>query len=121
MGTSLGLPQKIMRRTARLLLFALSVSTLGPMLHGAHDPDLSPLIIAHDETQHHYQAATAPAARDGDHCVACHFVRSSRGPVSWELTGLRAFSPGQLLFHSDGELVAAPSALPLPARAPPAA
>jgi hypothetical protein len=120
MGGALGLAAWHVRSTARLLIVALSVTTLGPMLHGAHDPDLAPVIIAHDAARHHAQASSArDSAVEGDHCVACHFVRSSRGPVSWEPSGLIAFASGNLLYHSDGELAAAPSATPLPARAPP--
>jgi hypothetical protein len=122
MGTALGLSTRLVRGTARLLAVVLSVTTLGPVLHGAHDPELSPVIIAHDESLHHFQAASAPsAALEADHCVACHFMRSSRGPVSWEPSGLVAFAPGHLLYHSDGALAASPSFARLPARAPPAA
>jgi hypothetical protein len=39
--------------------------------------------------------------------------------VSWEPSGLTALDRGVLLYHSDGQLLAAPSAAPLPARAPP--
>jgi hypothetical protein len=120
MGTALGLATWMVRATARLLVVALSVTTLGPLLHGAHDPDLSPVIIAHDESLHHVQRAPAPGdGFDVDHCIACHFVRSSRGAVSWEPCGLIAFASGQLLYHSDGILTAAPCATPQPARAPP--
>lgn len=117
----LGLPSGLVRATARLLLLTLSVTTLGPVLHGVHDTACEPVFVIHDESQHHFQAAI-PNAVDGraaDHCVACHFVRTSRGPVSWEPAGLHSFASGQRLFHSDGQLAAAPSASPRPARAPP--
>ena len=91
MSPTLGLAAAVLRATARLLVFALSVTTLGPMLHGAHDAELAPVIIAHDHSLTHMQAADA-AEVAGDHCVACHFVRSSRGPASWEVTGLIAFA-----------------------------
>jgi hypothetical protein len=114
------MPPGLVRAAARLLLLALSVTTLGPVLHGIHDEELQPLVV-HDESRHHFQAASSQdsTTAESDHCVACHFVRTSRGPVSWELTGLHVFAPGKLLFHSDGELVAPPSASPTPARAPP--
>jgi hypothetical protein len=114
------MPPGLFRAAARLLLLALTVTTLGPVLHGIHDEELQPLVV-HDESRHHFQAASSQGSStaESDHCVACHFVRTSRGPVSWELTGLHVFTPGKLLFHSDGELVAPPSASPTPARAPP--
>src|SRR5262245_37341517 len=118
----LGLSRGLMRHTARLLLLALSVTTLGPALHGVHDTDCDPLVVVHDESQHHFAAASGgdnDVAR-GEHCLACHFHRSSRGPVSWEPTGLNVLTSGHLLYHSDGQLVAAPTAQPQPARAPPA-
>jgi hypothetical protein len=117
----LGFPAWLLRASARVLLAALSVSALGPVAHGVHEDDCEPAFVLHDENQHHFQAA-APD-NDGpsgaEHCVACHFARSSRGPVSWEPTGLTALDSGVLLYHSDGELTATPSASPLPARAPP--
>src|SRR5688572_29293857 len=103
MRTLLGMSQRTLRRTARLLLVTLSVTTLGPVLHGAHDPDLAPVVIVHDESQHYVQAAAQSHGLDADHCVACHFVRSSRGPVSWEPCGVVALSSGKLLYHSDRE------------------
>ena len=117
----LGISASLLRISARGLLLALSVTTLGPMLHGVHEEDCEPAFVVHDERQHHFQAAL-PDDRGwpgGDHCVACHFARSSRGPVAWEPSGLSALSHGVLLYHSDGQLLAAPSAAPLPARAPP--
>lgn len=118
----LGLPAGLLRASARLLLLALSVSTLGPVLHGVHTPGGEPAFVVHDERAHHVQAPGAGAVTPlaGEHCVACHFARSSRGAVSWEPSGLSAFDAGVLLFHEDGRLIASPSALPRPARAPPA-
>jgi hypothetical protein len=117
----LGLPTGLLRHTARLLLMALSVTTLGPAVHGVHDVDCEPLVVVHDESQH--QLAAAPSDSDplaaGEHCLACHFHRTSRGPISWEPSGLHALSSGDRLFHSDGQLVAMHSASPQPARAPP--
>lgn len=117
----LGIPAWLLRLSAQMLLVALSVSTLGPIAHGVHDNECEPAFVFHDEHQHHVQAASSPSERasGGDHCIACHFARSSRGPVSWEPSGLTALDSGVLLYHSDGQLTATPSASPLPARAPP--
>ena len=118
----LGLSPGLMRRTAHVLLLALSVTTLGPALHGVHDTDCDPVVVVHDESQHHFAAAPRSdnGVTPGEHCVACHFHRTSRGPVSWVPTGLQALTSGNLLNHSAGRLVAAPAASPQPARAPPA-
>jgi hypothetical protein len=121
MRNLLGLPAWLLRAAARALLVALSVTALGPLAHEVHQDDCDIVAVAHDESQHPLRnAATPSSALSGDHCVACHFARSSRGPVSWEPNGLTALDRGVLLYHSDGELRAAPSAAPLPARAPPA-
>jgi hypothetical protein len=101
----LGIPAWLLRVSAQVLFVALSVSALGPLAHDFHEDDCEPAFVFHDEHQHHVQAA--------------HFARSSRGPVSWEPSGLTALDSGVLLYHSDGQLTATPSASPLPARAPP--
>ena len=116
----LGLSAECVRVSARLLLLALSVTTLGPVMHGVHDTELHAFVVLHDETKHHFQDASSPESPlEADHCVACHFVRTSRGPVSWEPSGLVAFTPGNLCVHADGNLVASEFADPRPARAPP--
>jgi hypothetical protein len=122
-STLLGLSSAVIRATARVLVIALSITTLGPALHGAHDEELQPPVGTHDESQHHLQAAhnRAPSPLDCEHCIACHFVRSSRGPVSWEPAGLASLARGLRLVHSDGSFSAAPAAAPTPARAPPLA
>jgi hypothetical protein len=121
MHPQLGLPPWLLRVSVRVLLVALSVSALGPIGHATHEDDCEPAFVFHDEAQHHVQAAPAldPEVA-GEHCIACHFARSSRGPVSWERSGLIALDKGVLLYHHDGHLRAAPSAAPRPARAPPA-
>jgi hypothetical protein len=123
MPKSLGLSAGLVRASARLLLLALSVTTLGPVLHGVHDAELHAVVVPHDESEHQYQSPsdTTGAPLEAEHCVACHFVRTSRGSVSWEPAGLHSLATGLRLFHSDGHLVAAPSAAPTPARAPPLA
>ena len=116
----LGLPAELVRAAARVLLVTLSVTSVGPVFHEVHDEDFRADIVPHDESQHHFQAANADAdPLDADHCVACHFVRSSRGPASWEPAGLDPLAATVRLFHSDATLVASTSAGPTPARAPP--
>jgi hypothetical protein len=117
------MPASWLRASARLLVLALSVGVLGPVLHGVHAEDCEPLFVVHDEAAHHFQSAVPDDTplTASEHCVACHFARSSRGPVSWEPSGLTSFVSGNLLFHSDGHFVAFLFAAPLPARAPPVA
>jgi len=121
----LGLSAATLRASAWLLVLAMTVSTLGPVLHGAHDShdaDAHDAFVAHDESAHYF-ASAAPqdsAPLESEHCVACHFARASRGAVAGELTGLTTFVAGNLLSYSDGQLVASPDASPTPARAPPA-
>lgn len=118
----LGMPRGLLRVSARLLLVALGVATLGPVLHGVHDSDCDPVVVVHDASQHHFAATSSGTnGPTGDHCIACHFLRTPRGPVAWEPSGLHALSSGNLQFHCDGQLVAAPCASPQPARAPPLA
>src|SRR5688500_3578702 len=121
MRSALGMPVPWLRASARLLVLALSLGAFGPLLHGAHAEDCEPLFVVHDETAHHFQAASPDATplAAGEHCVACHFARSSRGPVSWEPSGLTSFVSGNLLTNSDPHRVAVLFAAPLPARAPP--
>jgi hypothetical protein len=120
-STLLGLSSTVIRATARVLVLTLSVTTLGPVLHGAHDEELQAPVGTHDESQHHLQAAHGPeqGPLEPEHCVACHFVRTSRGPISWEPAGLLALAPGDRLVHSDGRVSATPAAAPSPSRAPP--
>jgi hypothetical protein len=116
-----GLSSTLRRASARLLLLTLSVTTLGPVLHGVHDPDCDPALAFHDEREHHYwfSAPDAPDSASSDHCVACHFVRTSRSPVSWQPVGPHGLSSGARLFQPEGQLPAALHATPQPARAPP--
>lgn len=120
MRNLLGVPAWLLRASARVLVLTLSVSALGPLAHGVHEDDCDPIFVLHDESQHHVQAASAgQVPLPGDHCVGCHFARSSRGPASWEPSGLTNFGCGILLFHRDGQLRGSLSSAPLPARAPP--
>jgi hypothetical protein len=117
----LGLSSEMGRATARLLLVALSVSTLGPVLHGVHDTECDPTFVVHDEREHHYQlSSSSPSTTPpGEHCVACHFARTTRGAVSWVPAGLHALPSGVRLLQVDGQLVPSVAATPKPARAPP--
>ncbi|MGQ0733810.1 MAG: hypothetical protein ACT4QD_09160 [Acidobacteriota bacterium] len=111
-----------LRAVSRALLLVLGVTTLGPVLHGAHDPEHQAPVVVHDESQHHLQAApqVVPGWPDGEHCVACHFARSLRSPVAWDASDLHTIGHGRLLSHTAPQLVAAASATPAPSRAPPA-
>ncbi len=108
-----------MRVTARLLLLAVSVTTLGPVLHGVHDADCDPVVVLHDERQHHFAALPDGGTSGGDHCVACHFLRSSRGPAARETRAPQAVVAGALPRASDSQLLAAVGGSPQPSRAPP--
>jgi hypothetical protein len=116
----LRLPSGLVRATAHVLLLALSVTTVGPALHEAHDEELQPVVVVHDESEHHFQAAPSTAdTGTSHHCVACHFVRASYGPASWVAAGLVPLAAGVRLTQADGPFVAAAFASPRPARAPP--
>ena len=111
------------RRWIASVLVALAVVvSLEPMLHSdaGHDPHFA--IEPHDASQHRF-AAPQPdedPLHGAEHCVICHLFRHSRSSESRvvdtdvELRGVlvsRVDDPGR---------PAAGSALPLPARAPPA-
>ena len=110
------------RRWIASVLVALTVGvSLEPVLHGdaGHDPHFA--IELHDASQHRF---TAPPDADdplhgSDHCVVCHLFRQSRNSdsriidVNIELRAV--FAP----VTDDLALLAAGSAVPLPARAPP--
>lgn len=117
----LGLREDVVRHAARLLLLALSVAALGPVVHGVHEDSCDPFVLVHDARHHHVQSAQ-PLDEDAagtEHCVACHFARSSRGLASWERTGRVPLDGGPLIPEASGPLAPAPSSAPLPARAPP--
>ena len=117
----LGLRRGLLRASARLLVLALSVGALGPVLHGVHADDCEPAFVVHDEASHHFQSAVPNSTPfpAGEHCVACHFARSSRGPASWELTGITTFVSTKRLAYSGSHFVAVLLAATLPPRAPP--
>jgi hypothetical protein len=118
----LGVPAELVRAASRVLLVTLSVTSVGPVFHEVHDEDFRADVVQHDESEHHLQAADPDGAPlDGEHCVACHFVRSSRGPASWEPAGLDPLAAAARLFHTDATFAASTSAGPTPARAPPLA
>jgi hypothetical protein len=120
MRTHLGLPSGLVRRTAQLLLLALSVTTLGPVLHDTHDAEQ--VFVFHNESEHNFHAASSKdSPLTPEHCIACHFVRTSRGAVSWGPAGLHDLGIGNRVLASDWFLIAALVESPRGARAPPLA
>ena len=118
----LSIPAGVHRLAARVVLLALSVTTVGPVLHDVHDAELRAAVVPHDASHHHIAAPAADSSPlDADHCVACHFVRTSRGPVSWEFAGLHTLDAQGRCFESPAVFLAALLAAPRPARAPPLA
>jgi hypothetical protein len=110
-----------MRASARVLLLSLGVTAFGPSLHDVHDIDCDPPVVVHDESQHRFDAAPETGRPfEGDHCVACHFHRSSRGAASLEVSGLHVLQASGVASPADGALTASPAGAPRPARAPPA-
>ena len=114
------------RRTRRLIASVLAALTilvsLEPLLHAddGHDPHFA--IEVHDGSRHSFTAPPADAdpLHGAEHCVVCHLFRQSRNSGSRLLDAdieLRT-----VLVSGSGETgrVAAGSAVPLPARAPPA-
>ena len=57
----MGIPAWLRRASARTLLLALAVSSLGPMLHEAHAADYETPFVCHDEREHRVEA---PAVAD---------------------------------------------------------
>ena len=108
---------------AGALVALMAGVSLGPALHdgAGHDTDCDPIVVVHDAAQHQFSAAPAGTPSPADnHCVACHFHRTPRGAVSWELSGLRPLEAVRVLRSADGEIAPAPPLAALPARAPPA-
>lgn len=111
------------RRSIAGVLIALTIGVaLEPLFHSdaGHDPHFA--IELHDASQHRF---TAPASDESplhgaDHCVVCHLFRHSRSSHSRLVdTDLQ---PRAMLISGTDEAgrLAAGSAVPLPARAPPA-
>jgi hypothetical protein len=117
----IGMSPRLLRVGARTLLFALTITTLGPVLHGVHDDQYDPTPVAHDASRHQVEAGPPldSSTSADSHCVACHFARASRGPAAWSQSGLTTLTIGVLLYHADGQLGAAPAVARRPARAPP--
>lgn len=98
------------------------VVSLEPVIHGDADHDAHFAVEWHDASQHRFTAA--PPAGDplhgSDHCVVCHLFRQSRNTDS-RIVDARVERRVVLVPGTDelGRL-AAGSAAPLPARAPPA-
>ena len=111
------------RRSIAGVLIALTIAVaLEPLFHSdaGHDPHFA--IELHDASQHRF---TAPARDDSplhgaEHCVVCHLFRHSRSSDSRLVDA--DLQPRALLLSGadDAARLAAGSAVPLPARAPPA-
>lgn len=111
------------RRSIAGVLIALTIAVaLEPLFHSdaGHDPHFA--IELHDASQHRF---TAPVPEDSprngaEHCVVCHLFRHSRSSDSRLVDA--DLQPRAMLVAgaNDTGRVAAGSAVPLPARAPPA-
>ena len=104
------------------MLVALTVAVaLEPLFHSdaGHDPHFA--IEVHDASQHRFTAPPPDAGplHGGDHCVVCHLFRHTRNTDS-RLVDADLKPRVVLVSGTDyaGRL-AAGSAVPLPARAPP--
>jgi hypothetical protein len=104
------------------VLAALTVMvSLEPVIHGdaGHDPHFA--IELHDASQHRFAAPPPPGdpLHGSEHCVVCHLFRHSRSSnsriVDIDIQLRVVFVP----VTDDLALLAAGSAVPLPARAPP--
>jgi hypothetical protein len=113
---------RLSRRWIAGVLVTLTVAvSLEPVLHGdaGHDPHFA--VEFHDASQHRFSAP--PPAGDplhgAEHCVVCHLFRHSRSSdsrlVDAQVEQRAVFVP----VTDDLALLAAGSAVPLPARAPP--
>jgi len=111
------------RRSIASVLIALTIAVaLEPLFHSdaGHDPHFA--IEVHDASQHRV-TAPAPDAdplHGSEHCVVCHLFRHSRNSDSRLVDA--DLQPRAMLVSAsdDGGRLAAGSAAPLPARAPPA-
>ncbi len=110
------------RRWIASVLAALTVlASLEPVIHGdaGHDPHFA--IEFHDASQHRFSAPPPAAPLHGsDHCVVCHLFRHSRGSDSRLVDIDIQLRVAFVAVTDDLPLLAAGSAVPLPARAPPA-
>jgi hypothetical protein len=104
------------------VLVALTVTmALEPLLHSdaGHDPHFA--IELHDASQHRFTATPSDAdpLHGSGHCVVCHLFRHSRNSDSRLVDA--DLQPRAVLASRTDEAgpIAAGSAVPLPARAPP--
>jgi hypothetical protein len=105
---------------SQALILLTAWLSVAPVLHGGgHDPDCDPAVLVHDESQHRLTSASTGASSPADHCVACHLFRSSRHAGSWRYVPL-GLDGRSLDSQLDTAAVTTRTALPLPARAPPA-
>ena len=113
-------PASIVRvGVAHALIVLTAWLSLVPVLHG-DDQACNPAIILHDSTQHQITAAGSDAntPTGGDHCLACHLFRSSRGAVAWKFIP-QALQDYSLVVSVAGPHLLTRTAVPVPARAPP--
>ena len=114
---------RLSRRLIAGALIAITVAvSLEPVLHGdaSHDPHFA--IELHDGSQHRF-TAPAPAGdplHGADHCVVCHLFRQSRSSDSKIVDAAVDIRGVFVPVTDDLALLAAGSAVQLPARAPPA-
>lgn len=111
------------RRSIAGALIALTVAVaLEPLFHSdaGHDPHFA--IELHDASQHRF---TAPAPDESplhgaEHCVVCHLFRHTRSSDSRLLDADLQLRAMLVAGTDDAGPIAPGSAVPLPARAPPA-
>ncbi len=112
---------QVRRLVASVLVALTVVVSLEPVIHGEanHDPHFA--IEVHDASQHRF---TAPPSADplhgSEHCVVCHLFRQTRNSDSRIIDA--DIELGAVLVSRPDDLarLVAGSAVPLPARAPPA-
>ncbi len=113
---------RLARPIARALVVALSVTTLGPILHGLHAEACEPPLVLHDASQHRFSSVPANPIEPAtpDHCVACHLQRTSHNPELLNSPAQPVLKASGIRRPVDQVFAADPASLPLPARAPPA-
>ncbi len=121
---TLGVPDRLRPLIASALVALLVGVSLGPVVHEGvgHDTDCDPILVLHDAGQHRIGAApaTGDTLPQTDHCVVCHLFRSSRSSDSSSGVVQRDVETSLVARTDTAAAVTPPSAVPLPARAPPA-
>jgi hypothetical protein len=106
-------------RVSQALIVLTAWLSLVPVLHG-DDWACNPPIVVHDSSQHQITAARSEAntPAGGDHCLACHLFRNSRGAVAWKFIP-QGLHDSSLVVTVAGPHLVTRTAVPVPARAPP--